>query len=364
MARRREINPFGLTFLDAMTCGLGAVVLLYLIINAAVTQHKETVSEDLRAETNRLEKEVLEGQIYLVELRNSLRRIKERRTVTQGLSRRLLEDLTRIEEELATHADSTLARRDHVNKLKTDLKTLEEEAKRLAASVESEEPPGKRVRAFLGDGERQYLTGLKLGGKRILVLVDASASMLDQTVVNILRRRNMTPEKRRAAPKWQRAVKTVDWLSTQLPRDARFQIITFSDKAGPLIPASAGHWLDAADPKVLAEAIDQLKQTTPEGGTSLHQAFFAARSMSPRPDNIILLTDGLPTRALKPTKKTTVSSKERLKIFNQAIRELPSGVPVNVILYPMEGDPMAASAFWKLAIGTRGSFMCPSGDWP
>jgi hypothetical protein len=30
----------------------------------------------------------------------------------------------------------------------------------------------------------------------------------------------------------------------------------------------------------------------------------------------------------------------------------------------MEGDPMAASAFWKLAIATRGAFLAPSKDWP
>jgi hypothetical protein len=30
----------------------------------------------------------------------------------------------------------------------------------------------------------------------------------------------------------------------------------------------------------------------------------------------------------------------------------------------MEGDPMAAPAFWKLALATRGSLITPSRDWP
>ena len=42
----------------------------------------------------------------------------------------------------------------------------------------------------------------------------------------------------------------------------------------------------------------------------------------------------------------------------------PEHVPVNILLYPMEGDPMAAPAYWKLAIATRGSFLTPSKDWP
>jgi len=30
----------------------------------------------------------------------------------------------------------------------------------------------------------------------------------------------------------------------------------------------------------------------------------------------------------------------------------------------MEGDPMAASAFWQLALSTNGAFIAPSEDWP
>jgi hypothetical protein len=50
--------------------------------------------------------------------------------------------------------------------------------------------------------------------------------------------------------------------------------------------------------------------------------------------------------------------------FQQSLKRLPAGIPVNVILFPMEGDPLAASAFWKLAMATRGSFLSPSRDWP
>jgi len=43
---------------------------------------------------------------------------------------------------------------------------------------------------------------------------------------------------------------------------------------------------------------------------------------------------------------------------------LPTRIPVNIILYHMEGDPDAASAYWRLAMVTRGSFFSPSRDWP
>ena len=43
---------------------------------------------------------------------------------------------------------------------------------------------------------------------------------------------------------------------------------------------------------------------------------------------------------------------------------LEEGIPVNVILFPMEGDPMAASMYWRVAVRSRGSFFSPSEDWP
>jgi hypothetical protein len=37
---------------------------------------------------------------------------------------------------------------------------------------------------------------------------------------------------------------------------------------------------------------------------------------------------------------------------------------VNVILLPMEGDPLAPGAFWTLARRTNGAFLSPARDWP
>jgi hypothetical protein len=86
--------------------------------------------------------------------------------------------------------------------------------------------------------------------------------------------------------------------------------------------------------------------------------------MSPPPDNLFLLTDGLPTLGKDNPWGSRVSADKRLSLFREAVKRLPAGLPVNTILFPMEGDPMAAGEFWRLAVDTRGSFMCPSRDWP
>ena len=55
-----------------------------------------------------------------------------------------------------------------------------------------------------------------MGGKRIFILVDASASMLAETIIGIIRRRNLSDREKLKSAKWQQAVKTVAWLTTQL----------------------------------------------------------------------------------------------------------------------------------------------------
>ncbi len=364
MRRRRRLNVFGLAFLDAMMCGFGSVVLLYMVINSAVGVRAGELTGDLQAEVDRLEAEVLEGVENLAELRNSAERSSREEATTRGLSRRLIEILKEIEQELATFEETTLARKEHLDQLKTDIRTLEEESKRLAARLPADETPGDKLRTFVGDGDRQYLTGLKVGGDRIFILLDRSASMLDDQIVNIVRRRNQSDEIKRQAPKWQRAVATVDWLATQIPRGSSFQVYTFADAAEPAVEGTGGQWLDGGSAEALNDAVAAVRGQVPGGGTNLYRALSAVSAMRPAPDNLTLIVDGLPTQGRNPSSGGTVSAKQRRRLFDDALGQLSRRIPVNVILLPMEGDPDAASSYWRLAMATRGSFLTPSEDWP
>ena len=177
--------------------------------------------------------------------------------------------------------------------------------------------------------------------------------------------RNMSESRRRAADKWRRAVATVDWIAAQLPGKGKFQMYGFNTQAKPLVPGSAGKWLDASDPNALNEAIRELRKLVPQGGTSLENALGVISELSPRPDNLIIVTDGLPTQgASPPAVRKTIDGDGRLKLFERALARLPPGIPVNVILLPMEGDPMAPTAYWALTRRTKGIFLSPSRDWP
>jgi hypothetical protein len=149
-----------------------------------------------------------------------------------------------------------------------------------------------------------------------------------------------------------------------MPTSARFQVFAFSTQARALVPGTDGNWLNANDPEQLSKVIAQLNLLVPANGTSLYQAFSALKSLTPAPDQIVLLTDGLPTQgATLFTVRRNIRVEEREKLFDDAVKRLPQA-PVSVILFPMEGDVPAPAKFWRLARQTNGVFMMPSQDWP
>ena len=363
---RRQFNVFNLSFLDIMACGLGAVVLFFMIISAQVSFRADQADIKLVSDTFQLEEKVLDGIKNLVRLHTIFEKKKQEQISVEGETKQLQVTLEELLEELAQYDDTSLAMRESLEKLQSDIERLEEQKKRLMASAEQDaDDPGRRIRTYVGEGDRQYLTGLKMGGKRILILVDSSASMLGRTYINVLRYRNMQDEMKILAPKWRNVVETVDWLTTQIPVGTKFQIMTFNDEAGSVIKDSDNEWLEVTDGSNLTEAMEKLRYVVPQKGTSLYKAFKKINEIKPRPDNVYLLTDGMPTQGrTTPDPPRQTDAIDRLGFFDRATKEVPNGVPINILLYPMDGDPYAAAYYWQLAMQTRGSFRSPSEDWP
>ena len=362
---RRKTEIFSMSFLDCITCAFGSVVLVYTLINAQGGLRRTTESREVKAEVAKLEEEVLEGYQRLVMLRNSMIETEREQVRTEGLGTRVLEESERLKTELADADKETLSRREAIERLKADLKSLEEGARRLEGATQDASATGTRVRGFVGQGDRQYLTGLKVGGERIVLLVDASASMLDDTVVNVLRMRNMSDTQKMLSQKWRRTVSTVEWLAAQIPLESQFQIYAFNTKAWSLAKDTDGKWLKTNDANALTDALSALRTTIPKDGTSLENVFIAMSALQPKPDNVIMITDGLPTQGpTPPLVRKTIDGDDRLKLFDRAFAKYPRDVPFNAILMPMEGDPSAPAAFWLAARSTGGSFMSPSKDWP
>ncbi|MEL7023370.1 MAG: VWA domain-containing protein [Pseudomonadota bacterium] len=362
--RRRTTQSFNMSFLDCMSCGFGAVILFYVIITATVRDQTPPVPDNQTNEVRKVEIEVLDGRRDLVRLRNTLADAEDDIARADSESDDLIERIRALELDLSQFDESTLARRDSIEDLQSDIEQLEDAKKRLTASSQNTGPSGENVRGVVGDGQRQYLTGLRVGGERTLILVDTSASMLDDTIVGVIRRRVQPKERRLRAAKWRQTVASVEWLTSQLRPGSKFQVYQFNEDTRSLVPGSDGAWAEVDDSAALNGTVAELRDLSPEGGTNLYKAFEAAERMDPPPDNIVVLVDGLPTQGREPTDARSISENERQKLFLEAVRVLPGRVPVNVLMYQMEGEYRAAVLFWQLAYRSGGSYMSVSDDWP
>ena len=363
--RRRTIEVFTLSFLDCICCGFGAVILFYTIVSAQAGVVRIKRADDMTAEVNRLAEQVLDGADNLAVLRNALVKAQTDLANTVGRSSQLVAELKNKDQDVSSYDAENLARLEHIEKLKSDVHSLQEGVRRLEAGSLDKGPPGQQISSFRKTGgERQYITGLTMRGRRILILLDVSASMLHEDVVTVIRMRNFDDARKRAAAKWRRAVETVNWLMTQLPPGSEYQIYTFNTKAQPLLADSGGKWIGGADAAQLARGLDALNQIVPRDGTSLYNAFSATKTLSPLPDQVVLITDGLPTQGKSAGLRKYVDSGVRMRLFDEAVGQLPERVPVDTVLLPMNGDLQAAHRFWHLARLTDGTLLMPAKDWP
>ena len=359
-ASERRLNVFSLSFLDVMSCGFGAVVLVFLIINHRIDDEGDPVDRDVLAELRQLDYQIATGEENLralaAELETRRRRVEDaRQRFVAATADRERHDALATELEARAAVDQ-----DAAETLKADVDSREQDVERLRAVEET--ASRNDLRAVEGEGDRQYLTGLFVGGRHVLIALDASASMLDRTIVQVVRRRNMARARQLAAPKWQRAQRTVEWIAAQLPIDGNFQVAVFSTEVEFLLPGST--WHEAAHPTAIDDALAALAERVPAGGTNLDALVDAILAMSPRPDNVFLITDGLPTRSARAPRGATIDGRERVRLFTAAARRVPKDVPINTILFPLEGDPQASSGYWGLAVRTGGTYMAPSADWP
>ena len=351
MPKAKRNIAFSLAFLDIMACGFGAVIVLFLILRGNTI---DVIPPDPRllAEVDLLQMEILDTEEEKILLLNSLEEIQRNLLEAEGLSKQVITDLEELEKSIQDDPSN-------IDILRRQVKQLEEKT----AQIEDIEF-GDKVREFVGDGNRQYLTGLTLGGERVLILIDGSASMLSDTLVNVNIRRDMDDIEKQKSAKWQWSLRTLEWLLAQLPPSSRFQVYVFNEEAKAMLAGTEGEWLDASDSLSLERVMTSTKTFVPSAGTNLSKAIDTLSEFDSKPDNLFILTDGLPSLGGAPSKKFNVTGRQRRQHFEVAIAKLPRGIPVNTILFPMEGDPEAAALFWQLALDTKGAFIAPSRDWP
>src|SRR4029453_11328958 len=120
-----------------------------------------------------LEEEVLTATRNLVVLRNTLNKTESEAASASEKSAQLLAQLKANRVQMSAYDETSLARRERIEKLKADIRALEEGTRRLEAGAVDKGPPGQDLSAFRNQGgDRRYITGIKVRGKRTLILLD------------------------------------------------------------------------------------------------------------------------------------------------------------------------------------------------
>jgi uncharacterized protein YdaT len=349
-AKRRETEVFSLAFLDCICCGFGAMILVFILtINQKTATDKENV-DDLKARVKEMQHQVDVSKGDIDRLNKLLASAQlELEAINAENSQQELK-LSDRRRELLLLLQQTGMLKDALAKLLADKKAL---------------PTDENVPIAIPNiDRRQYLTGVRLEGDYVLFVIRASGSMLDDTIDAVTARLQDPDYKKREAPKWQRAMRALEWMLANLGPETRFQIVFFADDVMPILPARADEWFSTKDKQAIAEIVARIHEIVPQGSANLEHAFTYVRTMQRLPDNIVLFTDGLPTSSDSLASGGTNDDETRIRFFHAARKQLPARIPISTILFPLNGDPAAAALFWELANATRGALVSPSKSWP
>ena len=354
-----NFNPLSLSFLDIMSCGLGAVILIFLIL-----KHGEAKSPE---EVVRINKDISANETKIEQLEEEI--VTKQTKINNSLS-----SLKNIQNQIKAIEKVIVDENKRKNLSEGENKAIES----LILTLNNEKQDVVQVE---GEGERKYLTGLKVEGNRIAFILDSSASMLDESIVDIVKGSLMGDQIKQNYEKWLRAKKSLKWLVARLPASSEFTIITFNEK---VVSHSNKRWMSGSDVSAIQATLGSALNEVPKGGTNLEVALEEVQQMNPMPDSVYLITDGLPTKGMPPkgvtldrVKKcfrvgsknnpiTTISSECRVELFEKAKNNYlaTNKIKTSTILFPLEGDPHAAVQYWSLAVLSGGMLISPSKDWP
>lgn len=164
MKRRRGIEVFSMSFLDAICCGFGAMILLFIVTRVSEPGRLEESREDLSGVISQYEQELNDilGQTEVVRRDQATTEADvraDRRSIEQ-----LRADLERIRAEvLATTRDSELTLEEQ-GRLATAKQSLTDEMRRLLSNYK---PPIDEYK----------VGGIPVDSEYIIFLIDTSGSM-------------------------------------------------------------------------------------------------------------------------------------------------------------------------------------------
>ncbi len=208
--RRREIEIFSLSFLDVVSCGFGAMIVLLVVVIATQKQAVEQVTSDLReqvsASTTTRETLAGEHQALVRELEARKRALAQLQTRLSALGGEF--DRAQRQQGVAQAGAESSVRVEE--QLRTVQQSLSEEMKRLSSQAEYKPPDPN---ATIG--------GIPVDSEYIIFVIDTSGSMQQGA--------------------WPLVVRKMQEVLNSYPRVKGIQVL--NDQGTYMFPSYAGQWI-------------------------------------------------------------------------------------------------------------------------
>jgi len=162
--RKRDVETIGLSFLDAIFCGFGAIVLLFVIVRGAEPRLIQADAGTLSAELRVLEEERVELQAQAAVLRTALAERRSDVARAEELVARYQDELTRIEGQFRAARETSAVQNRISEQLARAQQELTDEMRRLRAQA--------RPRPA-----EQLVGGIPVDSEYIVFIIDTSGSM-------------------------------------------------------------------------------------------------------------------------------------------------------------------------------------------
>ena len=165
MRRHRDTDSFSIAFLDVMSCGFGAMILLLMITKSAAPAVIELIGETPEASVVELQQELfaLRGETDI--LNQELNAKREQLSAFQERFARLSRELSAIQGQYETALNDADDTSDELGQLVVAKQTLTAEMERLLAQS--------------SDRENNVIGGIPVDSEYIVFVIDTSGSMVE-----------------------------------------------------------------------------------------------------------------------------------------------------------------------------------------
>lgn len=163
--RRRDVDIFNLSFLDVVSCGFGAIILLLVIVKISEPRVIENLTVDLSGQVIKLQKEIYKIRGETTVLNRDLTEKQEQLSANREKLARLKGSLSTVKGQFASAKTSYKAQEIIEGRLKSAQQSLTEEMRRLQKS--SLQPTVSNSR----------IGGVPVDSEYIIFIIDTSGSM-------------------------------------------------------------------------------------------------------------------------------------------------------------------------------------------